>query len=142
MWYVGIGFEKSKEPVPSRDKAKRNARLQIIRIRRGCGSWETDSREANSIPFAIEGRCGSVRIKLMPAPPGKGLCVERECAKILTLAGVKDVWSKTSGQTQTKVNLIMALVDALTKLSHVKIRPEDTGKLGIVDGRVPEEAVQ
>ncbi|HIH11931.1 TPA: 30S ribosomal protein S5 [Candidatus Woesearchaeota archaeon] len=140
--YVGIGFGKSKETVPSRDKAKRNARLQIIRIRRGCGSWETDSREANSIPFAIEGRCGSVRIKLMPAPPGKGLCVERECAKILTLAGVKDVWSKTSGQTQTKVNLIMALVDALTKLSHVKIRPEDTGKLGIVDGRVPEEAVQ
>ena len=133
--FVGVATGKSRETVPARDKAKRKARLNLIRIRRGCGSWETDSREPNSIPFAVEGKCGSVRIKLMPAPKGKGLCIEKECAKILALAGITDIWSKTYGQTKTKLNLITALMDALVKLSETKIRSEDIAKLGIVDGK-------
>jgi small subunit ribosomal protein S5 len=137
--YIGVGLGKSKETVPARDKARRMARLNMIRVRRGCGSWETDARYANSIPFAVEGRCGSVRITLMPAPGGKGLVVEKECAKILRLAGIKDVWSKTEGQTGTKLNLIFALVDALKKISEVKVKPEDIAKLGIVEGRVKRE---
>ncbi len=136
--YVGIGMGKSKETVPSRDKAKRQARLNLMRIRRGCGSWATDAREANSIPFQVTGRCGSARITLIPAPRGTGLCVEKECAKILSLAGVRDVWSKTSGQTKTKLNLVKALMDALHKLSEMKIKPEDVAKLGIVEGRIKE----
>lgn len=132
--YVGVGTGKSKETVPAREKAKRQARLNLIQVRRGSGSWQSDAREANSIPFAVEGRCGSVRIKLMPAPRGKGLCVEKECAKILQLAGIKDIWSKTSGQTGTKLNLIFALVDALKKLSQVKISPDHIRKLSIVEG--------
>lgn len=137
--YVGVGIGKSKETVPARDKAKRRARLNLIQIRRGCGSWETDAREANSIPFAVEGKCGSVRIKLMPAPKGKGLVCEKECAKILQLAGIKDILSKTSGQTKIKLNLIYALMDALKKLSKVKIKAEDIVKLGIVEGKLPGE---
>jgi len=134
--YVGYGIGKSKETVPARDKARRNARLHLLRIRRGCGSWETDERGANSIPFAVTGKCGSVEITLMPAPKGKGLCVEKECAKILTLAGIKDIWSKTEGQTKTKLNLIYALFDALEKLSKIKIKPEDVAKLGVIEGRI------
>ena len=133
---VGVAIGKSKETVPARDKGKRKARLNLMKIRRGCGSWETDSREANSIPFAVEGKCGSVIIKLMPAPRGTGLCVEKECAKILALAGITDIRSKTKGQTKTKLNLIAALVDALKKLIEVKIKPEDVSKLGIVEGRM------
>ncbi|MBI2662503.1 30S ribosomal protein S5 [Candidatus Woesearchaeota archaeon] len=140
--YVGVGLGMSKETVPARDKARRDARLNIIRVRRGCGSWATDAREANSVPFAVTGKCGSVKITLMPAPRGKGLCVEKECAKILSLAGIKDVWSKTEGQTGTKLNLIYALVDALKKLSEVKIKPEDVRKLGIVEGKVKVETVE
>lgn len=138
--YVGIGIGKSKETVPSRDKAKRNARLGLIRIRRGCGSWATDAREANSIPFAVVGKCGSVRIHLMPAPPGKGLCIEKECAKVLALAGIKDIWSRTEGQAKTKLNQVFALMDALKKLSLIKIQPGDVQKLGIVEGKLKESA--
>lgn len=136
--YVGIGMGKSKETVPARDKAKHVARLNLIRVRRGCGSWEAGATEPNSIPFAVEGRCGSVRIKLMPAPQGKGLCIEKECAKILALAGIKDVWSKTKGQTGTKPNLIFALIDALKKLSEVKVQPQHLGKLAVVEGKMKE----
>src|SRR3989338_7345973 len=139
--YVGVGKGKSKETVPSRDKAKHNARLEIIRIRRGCGSWQCGCKEPHSIPFAVEGRCGSSRIRLMPAPKGKGLCVEKECAKILAFAGVKDVWSKTFGQTKTKVNLIGALLDALRKLSQVKHQPESIATLGIVEGKLASAGV-
>lgn len=136
--YVGVGIGKSKETVPARDKSKKSARLNLIRIRRGSGSWESDSTEASSIPFAIKGRCGSVIIKLMPAPKGKGLCIEKECAKILRLAGIKDIWSKTQGQTKTKLNMIFALIDALKKLSEVKVKPGDIAKLGIIEGKLKE----
>lgn len=140
--YVGIGMGKSKETVPARDKAKRIARINLIRIRRGCGSWESGAVEPNTIPFAVEGRCGSVRIKLMPAPKGKGLCIEKECAKVLALAGIKDIWSKTEGQTGTKPNLIFALTDALKKLTEVKVRPHHIGKLAIVEGKLRDTSLE
>ncbi len=134
--YVGVGFGKSKETVPARDKSQRRAKLSIMKIRRGCGSWE-GTPNPNSIPFAVTGKCGSSIITLIPAPEGTGLCVEKECAKILQAAGIQDIWSKTHGQTKTKVNLIKACVDALKKLSEVKIQPHHVATLGVQDGKVP-----
>lgn len=128
---VGIGYGKAKETVPAREKAIRNAKKNIIRIRRGCGSWQCTCKEPHSIPFAVEGKCGSVRIKLMPAPKGTGLCVEGECQKVLSLAGIKDVWSKTLGQTRTKVNLVMACEKALRKLMDTKIQETIFKELGV-----------
>ena len=72
----------------------------------------------------------------MPAPRGKGLCIEKECAKILEMAGIKDIWSKTKGQTKTKLNMISALMDALRKLSEQKVRPIDVENLGVVEGKL------
>lgn len=138
--YIGVGTGKSKETVPARDKSKRKARLNVIRIRRGCGSWQCNCGEPHSIPFAVQGRCGSSRIILKPAPKGKGLCVEKECAKILAMAGIKDVWSKTYGQTKTKLNLISALLDALRKLSRVKIKPSHLSTLGVSEGKLKNTA--
>lgn len=136
--YVGMGIGNSKETVPSRDKAKRNAKLHLIRIRRGCGSWECNCKQPHSVPFAVTGKCGSAEITLIPAPKGKGLCVEKECAKILILAGIKDIWSKTDGQTSTKINLIQATMNALQKLSEMKIKSDDVEKLGITEGKLKE----
>jgi small subunit ribosomal protein S5 len=88
--FVGIGFGKSIETVPSRDKAIKRAKLNIMKIRRGCGSWKCNCGEPHSIPYQIGGKCGSAEILIMPAPKGTGLKVEKECAKILKLAGIKD----------------------------------------------------
>ncbi|MBW2983698.1 30S ribosomal protein S5 [Candidatus Woesearchaeota archaeon] len=136
--YIGIGYGKSKETVPAREKAIRNAKLNIIKIRRGCGSWECGCKDAHSIPFEIQGKCGSVRIKIMPAPKGTGLCVEPECQKILGLAGVKDVWSKTLGQTKTKINVVYACIMAIKNLLNAKVQSKFIEKLGIVEGRLKE----
>jgi small subunit ribosomal protein S5 len=137
--YVGGSDGKSKETVPARDKSKRKARLNLIRVRRGCGSWQCNCKEPHSVPFSVKGSCGSSTIELIPAPKGKGLCVEKEAAKILRLAGIKDVWSKTSGQTKTKLNLIKATLVALSELSKIKVRQQDIEKLGIVDGKLKED---
>ena len=134
--YVGVGFGKSKETVPARDKAKRRAKLNLIKIRRGCGSWE-GVPNTNSIPFAVSGKCGSSKITLIPAPEGTGLCIEKECAKILAAAGIKDIWSKTEGQTKTKINLIKACVEALKQLNEVKVQTHHFDTLGIQDGKLP-----
>jgi len=122
--YIGIGFGKSKETVPAREKAIRQAKLSIQKIRRGCGDWACGCGEIHSIPAKVEGKCGSVRIILKPAPKGTGLVAQNEVKKVLELAGVKDIYTKTFGQTKTKVNLIYALVDAFKKLNKMKIKEE------------------
>ena len=140
--YVGIGFGKSKETVPAREKAIRNAKLNIVKVRRGCGSWECGCKHAHSIPFKVEGKCGSVRIKFMPAPRGTGLCVEPECQKILGLAGIKDAWSKTLGQTKTKINLIHACMMALKNIIGTKLQSKFRESLGVCEGKLEEPEVE
>ena len=134
--YLGVDVGKSKETVPARDKSIRKAKLNLIKIRRGCGCWECNCGESHSIPFGIEGKCGSSIIKLIPAPKGKGLCIEKECAKILQMAGIKDIWSKTQGQTKTKLNLIKAMMKALANLTEMKVQPDHCQKLGLVEGKI------
>lgn len=133
--YVGMGMGRSKETVPARDKSLRNSKVNIIKIRRGCGSWECGCRQPHSIPFAVEGKSGSCQIKLLPAPKGKGLCIEKECAKVLAIAGITDIWSRTSGQSRTKINLIQALFAALKKLSDVRVSETAMISLGVCEGK-------
>jgi len=134
---IGIGYGKSKETVPAREKALRKAKLNIMKIRRGCGSWECGCSKPHSIPFEITGKSGSVILKLMPAPKGTGLCVEKECQKILELAGIKDVWSRNFGGT--KLNLIHACTKALKLLTTTKLRTNDIKNLGIIEGKIKQE---
>lgn len=116
--HVGLGYGKAKETVPAKQKAIRNAKLNLMKIRRGCGSFDCMCNDLHSIPLKVEGKMGSVRIKLMPAPKGTGLAVDDECKKVLKLAGIRDIYSKTFGQTRTKINLIKATIEALKKLNE------------------------
>ncbi len=131
---VGLGYGKSKETVPAREKALRRAKLSIFSISRGSGSWESTTSEAHTIPFKVSGRCGSVRITLMPAPKGKGLVCEKEVAKILRFAGIQDVWSTSSGQQRNKVNLIKATEDALRKLTQMRVSDSVKGAVKYQEG--------
>jgi small subunit ribosomal protein S5 len=121
---VGLGFGKARETVPSREKAVKNCKKNMIMFRRGCGDWGASNKNTNSIPFSVIGRSGSVEIKLIPAPPGTGLVVEAEVKKMLGLAGIKDVWSKTRGSTKNKNNLMKATFNALKELQKVKLNPK------------------
>ncbi len=113
--------------------------LSIIKIKRGCGSWQCSCGEPHSIPFSIQSKCGSSIVKIMPAPKGKGLCIEKECQKILDMAGIKDVWSKTKGQTKVKTNLVLACFDALKQLSSTRVQKRYYKSLGIVEGATKKQ---
>jgi len=112
--HIGLGSGKAKETLPAREKAIRKAKLNIMKITRGFETPESNS-EPHTIPFKVEGKGGSIRIKLIPAPRGTGLVVADECKKILKLAGIEDIYSKTSGNTKTTFNLAKACLDALSR---------------------------
>lgn len=111
--HVGLGFGKSKETLPSKVKALRMAKLNLIKVTRGCGSFDCLCEEGHTVPFIVEGKCASAVVRLIPAPQGTGLVIGGECRKILKLAGIKDVYSKTFGQTRSTMNLAQACMDAL-----------------------------
>ena len=113
--HVGLGLGRSKETLPAREKAVRNAKLGLIKIARGCASFDCLCKELHTVPYIVEGKCGSIRLKLIPAPQGTGLVIGDECKKILKLVGIKDVYSQTFGQTRTTINFAKACVDALKK---------------------------
>src|SRR3989338_2389519 len=118
--YVGVGLGKAKESLPARDKALRAAKLSLMPIKRGSGDWSDAAGGEHSLPFKVEGKCGSIRLRLFPAPKGTGLVVDEELKKVLSLAGYKDMRSKSSGQTRQKINFIKACMQALGKTTKTK----------------------
>jgi len=133
--YVGMGYGSSKETMPAREKAIRNAKLNLIRIKRGCGSWTCNCKDPHSIPFKIKGKCSSTVIELIPAPKGTKLCLEGECQQILNLAGIRDIYSKTRN-SKTKLNLVKACFNALKMLSQIKVKEDYIKKAGIINGKI------
>ena len=119
--HMGVGFGRAKETLPAKEKAIRKAKLNIQKIRRGCGSYDCSCEEPHSIPLSTGGKCSSVRVKLMPAAQGTGLVAGDELKKVLKLAGIRDIYSKTFGKTRTTLNTVKACLQALDKLGSVKI---------------------
>jgi small subunit ribosomal protein S5 len=117
---VGIGKGRAKEGRLAAEKAIEKAKLNLIKVKRGCGSWECGCGGEHSIPFKVYGKSGSVRVRLMPAPRGIGLVMNDEAKKIMRLAGIEDVWVKSYGNTGMRINLIQAIFDGLKKLHSYK----------------------
>ena len=111
--YVGIGQSKMREAGPAIRHAISVAKMNIAPIRRACGSWECRCSYAHSVPFKTHGKAGSVKIELIPAPRGTGLVAGNVAKQILRLAGIQDVWTKTSGDTRTTNNYAKATFEAL-----------------------------
>ena len=120
--HVGIGKAESTENRKAINKAIKNAKLNIIPIKRGCGSWECNCNENHSIPLTTRGKSGSAEIVLMPAPRGIGLCVSNEMKKIFILAGITDLWSKSYGNIQNRASMIFAIFDAFKNMNKMKVK--------------------
>lgn len=111
--FIGVGSAKSREVGPAIRKAIDRAKLSVIPVLRGCGSKECGCGHTHSVPFKVDGKCGSVKIRLIPAPQGVGLACADKVKQVLKLAGIEDIWSKTFGDTRTSENLVKATVTAL-----------------------------
>jgi small subunit ribosomal protein S5 len=119
--HVGLGYGRAAETLPAKEKAIRKAKLNITKIQRGCASFDCSCEEEHSIPLTVSGKCGSVRVQLMPAPQGTGLVINDEMKKILKAVGIKDVYSKTAGKVNTTFNTAKALMMALEKIGEVRL---------------------
>lgn len=121
---VGLGEGKAKEVGPAIKKAVKQAKLNIIPVRCGCGSWQCNCGDVHSLPFKIGGKSGSVHVTLVPAPKGVGLAVADVPKTVLRLAGVKDVWSYAKGHTRCTVNFAKATFSALRRTYSI-VSPKD-----------------
>jgi len=134
--FIGFGQAKGKEVGSSIRKAIDNAKINLIEIRRGCGSWECGCGKPHTVPFSVNGKSGSVEITLKPAPRGLGLATGDVAKKILTLAGVEDCWAFTRGKTKTTVNYAKAVFNALKKNAEMRVLSSEVQKIGIAKGSI------
>lgn len=118
--YVGVGLGKAKQVRTAISKATAQAKLAVVPIRRGCGSWECGCKLPHSLPFKIQGKCGSVAVEMHPGPRGLGLVGGEVVKTLLGLAGIKDCWTRTFGSTNTLTSMAYAVYDAL-KNSYIMV---------------------
>lgn len=117
---IGVGSSSSQEHRVAIEKATKKAKLNVIQVKRGCGSWECNCGGNHSIPYKTGAKRGSVTVKFLPTPKGVGVVSDKESKKLFSIAGIKDIWVNASGQTGTRMNLANAIFDAMKNLSSRK----------------------
>lgn len=132
--YIGLGMGSDKERFPAIRKAGRDARLKLMPVRVGSGSWEDFSNTTRSVPFKVTGKSGSVRVTLYPAPKGTGLVVGKQIQDVFRFAGITDVWGKTKGSSDTKLNYVRAAYNAMERLNNVRMSPDMQKKFSQIGG--------
>jgi Mg-chelatase subunit ChlI len=96
----------------------------------------------------VKGKASSVEITLLPAPRGIGLVSGEVSKKILNLAGIKDIWSKSRGQTQSTINSAKATFEALKQTTMFKTlkdeEPTEELEIGVKEepAKVEEKPVE
>ncbi|KNH07478.1 40S ribosomal protein s2 [Perkinsela sp. CCAP 1560/4] len=111
--HVGLGSKCSKETAIAISGATNSAKLSIVPVRRGY--WGAKLGAPHTVSQKATGKCGSVRVRLIPAPRGTGVVAAPVSKKILTMAGIHDVYTSTEGKTKTRGNFATATYKALSK---------------------------
>eukprot|EP00945_MAST-04E_sp_MAST-4E-sp1_P002708 g2708.t1 len=111
--HLGLGMKVGKEVADAIRGAIIAAKLAIAPIRRGY--WGSRIGAPHTVPCKVSAKCGSVRVRLIPAPRGTGLVCAPASKKLLNMAGVQDCYSGTVGHSRTTGNFIKAIFYALRK---------------------------
>lgn len=111
--HIGLGVKCSKEVATAIRGAILCAKMTIIPVRRGY--WGNKIGKAHTIYTKVTGKCGSVSIRLIPAPKGAGIVAARTPKKVLQMAGIEDVYTCSTGSTKTLGNFVKATFFALCK---------------------------
>ncbi|MFC3958692.1 30S ribosomal protein S5 [Halovivax cerinus] len=131
--FVGYAEGRDDQVGSAIQKAIEIAKLNIIEVPRGSGSWEDRSDRPHSLTHRTSGKAGSVEVDLIPAPEGLGLAASDTVRAVLELAGIENAWTQSHGNTRTTVNLAKATFNALENASQSR-RPAarsdtDTGEV-------------
>lgn len=119
--HIGLGVKCSSEVATAIRGAITIAKLNVIPVRRGY--WGRKGGSPHTIPCKVTGKCGSVRVRLIPAPRGTGLVSSIAGKKLLSMAGIYDCYCSSRGHTRTMGNYIKALYYAL-RATYGYLSPE------------------
>lgn len=67
----------------------------------------------HTVPCKVTGSCGSVRVRLIPAPRGTGIVAGNAPKKVLMMAGYLDCYTSSNGSTRTLGNFVKATFAAI-----------------------------
>jgi len=109
--HVGLGQKVGKEVATAIRGAVIAAKLALVPVRRGY--WGNKIGLPHTVPMKVTGKCGSVLVKLIPAPRGTGVVGSPALKKMMAFAGVQDVFSCSQGHTRTRGNFMKATFMAL-----------------------------
>jgi small subunit ribosomal protein S5 len=123
--YVGYAEGRDDQVGSAIQKAIGIAKLNIVNVSRGCGSWECGCGRPHTVALRTGGKAGSVEVELRPAPRGLGLAGGETVRSVLELAGIEDIWTRSSGTTRTTVNFAKATFNALRATGEARV-PEPT----------------
>merc|ERR1711894_221422 len=118
---VGLGVKCSKEVATAIRGAIILAKLSIVPVRRGF--WGNKIGKPHTVPCKVTGKCGSIRVRLIPAPRGTGIVSSPAGKKLMHMAGIHDCYTSTRGHSRTMGNFIKAMFYAL-KATYGYLSPE------------------
>ena len=119
--HIGVGSKVAKEVQIAMKGAVIAAKLNVIPVRRGY--WGGKIGAPHTLATKITGKCGSVRLRFIPAPRGTGIVGAPPTKKLLSFAGVENAFSQSKGNTDTMENFVRAIYDALYK-SYKYLTPD------------------
>jgi small subunit ribosomal protein S2e len=109
--HVGLGVKCAKEVATAIRGAIILAKMSVVPVRRGY--WGNKIGSVHTVPAKVTGKCGSVIVRLIPAPRGAGIVAARVPKKVLQMAGIEDVYTASRGSTKTLGNFVKATFAAL-----------------------------
>ena len=83
--------------------------MTCIPVRRGY--WGNNIGQPHTVPIKVTGKCGSVTVRLIPAPRGAGIVAARVPKKVLQMAGIDDCYTASRGSTKTLGNFVKVSFD-------------------------------
>jgi small subunit ribosomal protein S2e len=128
--HVGLGIKAASELANSIKGAIIYAKLSILPVRRGY--WGNKIGQPHTVPNTVTGRCGSIRMRLIPAPRGSGIVAGSVAKRLLALAGFEDVFTSSIGHTKTTSNFLIATYRAIEATYHI-LTPDQWGVQEIQD---------
>ena len=109
--HIGLGIKTAAEVANAIKGAMIYAKLSILPVR--LGYWGNKIGKPHTVPNTVTGKCGSVRMRLIPAPRGSGIVAGSVAKKLLAMAGFEDVFTSSIGHTKTTFNFLVATYKAI-----------------------------
>jgi small subunit ribosomal protein S2e len=135
--HVGLGVKCASEAANAIKGALILAKLTVVPVRRGY--WGGKVGAPHTVPMKVTGKCGSVSVRLIPAPRGTGLVAAPATKKLLAMAGVQDVYTSATGHTRTMGNFIKACFFALQN-TYGYLSPELWKQHALIESPYDSEA--